>query len=292
MEASTGPVLRVWRSAPSVVCGRHQIPCMEANRIEAARRGVPVLRRMSGGGTVYHDFGNLNYTILSGPEKGLGIDFLRMMAPVVAALGALGVPAEHLGRGDVRLLGKKISGNAAHLHKGRLLHHGTLLFSADLDTLEALLEVPEGRVHSKSIRSVRAKVVNISEACPGLFPEFEAFADAFGAELAAELGLEGEIPRAFTPDEVATIELLAAKYRSLEWNVGASPDYTAQCRGGFEAAVKDGRIAVLTGTGTGGWPQGLKDVLAGCFHDPESIARGIASFGNVAALPSPADFFP
>ena len=287
LSATSGPVLRVWRNAPSLICGRHQIPCLEADLPEAARRGVPLLRRLSGGGTVYHDGGNLNFTILLGPDKGLSIDFARMTAPVLAALAHLGIPAEHPGRGELRLFGKKISGGAAQLARGRLLYHGTLLFSADLGALETLLSPRKGTVEAKSVRSVRSEVANLSEALPGRFAGIDAFAAEFEAALAGELGLAGESPQDFSDADRAQIAALAEKYRTDEWNAGASPAYRAKSRGGALVEVRDGRITSLSGDTD--LPEGLAKALVGVFHSPSALADGFARFPGAG---SPDDFFP
>jgi lipoate-protein ligase A len=292
LSRHAGPVLRIWRNAPCVVLGRHQIPCREVNLPLAVQRHVPVLRRASGGGTVYHDEGNLNFTILTGPDGDVSIDFERMCAPVIAALGELGLPAVHAGRGELRLGEKKISGGAAHLQRGKLLYHGTLLYAADCATLEELLAVQADGVQAKSIRSVRRTVVNISEVFPKLFTGFDAFADHFAEALACQLGLAGECPRALTDAERGEITSLTSKYRSLEWNCGASPAYVVKTRGGFEITVKTGRIAEISGESLVLWPDGLAGALTGCFHEIQSLTEVLANFDQFPGCPVPLDFFP
>jgi lipoate-protein ligase A len=280
------PVLRLWRNSPCLVAGRHQILCREADLPEAARRNVPVLRRDSGGGTVYHDMGNLLFTILTAPGEKPSIDFDRMSAPVLAALSALGIPAEHGDKGALFYQGKKISGGAAHLKKGRLLYHGTLLFSADLAALARLLAVPGERVESRAVRSEPRAVANLAELFPGRFASVQDFAEAFGDTLARELGLSGEAVRAFSEDEAVAIETLAAKYRSAEWTLGNSPDYRAFSRGGFLLTVHEGKIAAVEGEAVS---PALSDALANCWHDMEAVAEALAKIGS--PLP-PEAFFP
>jgi lipoate-protein ligase A len=280
------PVLRLWRNSPCLVAGRHQILCREADLPEAARRGVPVLRRDSGGGTVYHDSGNLNFTILTAPGEKPSIDFARMCAPVLAALSALGIHAEHGGKGALFCEGRKISGGAAHLKKGRLLYHGTLLFSADLAALARLLAVPGERVESRAVRSEPRVVANLAELFPGRFASVKTFADAFGDALARELGLSGEEVRAFSEEEAAAIETLAVNYQGKEWNCGNSPDYRAFTRGGFSLTVHEGKIAAVEGAAAS---PTLSDTFANCWHDMAAVAEELERIGS--SLP-PEAFFP
>ncbi|MFA5257116.1 MAG: lipoate--protein ligase family protein [Opitutales bacterium] len=219
------PVVRLWRNVPCVVVGRHQIPRLEVNLAEAGRRGIPVFRRISGGGAVYHDLGNVNFSFIAPLGKGQSIDFDRMLAPVVDALNALGIPALHIGRGDVRLGGAKISGSAAYLWRGRCLHHGTLLFDADLDALEALLDVPAATAaHEHSVRSVRSRVVNIARHSPGRFANTEEFMGALGRELMRQRGSPDQTAREFSADEnVRIAEIGNGRYATSDWNLGEHP---------------------------------------------------------------------
>jgi lipoate-protein ligase A len=214
------PLLRLWRSSRSVVIGRHQIPDAEVNKAIAETNGVPILRRLSGGGAVYHDMGNVNFTLVTDRIPFGGINFDLLMTPIVAALNLIGVPAEHVGRGDLRLEGKKISGDAIYLWKGCTLHHGTLLFNADLDLLDALLDVPDdGQQRPKSIRSVRSPVINIESACKGRFADIDAFMNSFGKALSTFLAQNPLDIRHFTDEEKKRInEIADAIYRRPEWN--------------------------------------------------------------------------
>lgn len=214
------PLLRIWRSSKSVVIGRHQIPEAEVNLDLAAKNGVPILRRLSGGGAVYHDMGNVNFTLVTNRIPFGGVNFELLMAPIVAALNLIGVPARHVGRGDLRLEEKKISGDAIYLWKGCSLHHGTLLFNADLDMLDALLDVrDDGKQRPKSIRSVRSPVTNIENTCKGRFADIEAFMSAFGKALSTLLAQDPHETRIFTDEEKKRInEIADATYRRPEWN--------------------------------------------------------------------------
>jgi lipoate---protein ligase len=280
------PVLRIWRSSPCVVIGRHQIPCVEADVALAARLGVPVLRRLSGGGAVYHDMGNVNFTIVGNLPKGLGIDFARMLQPIAAALGEMGVAAQYAGRGDLRVSGRKISGNSAYLWKGRVLHHGTLLFDADLDTLESLLEVRGGNVSGKSIRSVKSAVTNLRPLLTAYGNAWD-FATAFARKLAPLLNIDPASAREFSTAEKSRItEIVRARYVAPEWNLGASPDYTIERRDSegraIRIAARNGRVNTVELDGDDRLSGELCKALADAWHDPcafESIlARVRAEF--------------
>lgn len=286
------PVIRLWRNRPCVVIGRHQIPCMEVNLLAAKELGIPVFRRISGGGTVYHDLGNLNFSFIGPLPKGEGIDFDRMLRPIVRAMDALGLPVEHVGRGDVRIGGSKISGNAAYLWRGRCLHHGTLLYDANLDALERLLDVPEkSEWKARSVRSVRSPVTQISSLCKGRFDGIEDFAQALAKELS------GEAPRAFDAEERKKINALReSRYATREWNLGETPEYALErdtaSLGRLRFRVRQGLIRELSlsegGTGHTPAPSALSE---GCWHEPESVAHALLTLPEELRSLTLADFF-
>ena len=220
LKEADKPVFRLWRNDPCVVVGRHQIIDLEVNRDVAARMGVPILRRLSGGGAVYHDQGNVNFTMISRLANMKGMDFDILTSPIVAALNLIGIPAQHGGRGDVILDGGKISGCAFYLWRGYVLHHGTMLFDADLSALESLLDLrADEKERPKSIRSVRSRVTNIKRACPGLFPDVESFQRAFGRSLATLLGEAAGDAHVFSQAEKDRIaEIARTMYRTPDWN--------------------------------------------------------------------------
>jgi lipoate---protein ligase len=295
LREADGPVLRLWRNAPCVVIGRHQIPCREADVALASRRGVPVLRRLSGGGAVYHDLGNVNFTVIRPLARGEGVDFDRLLVPVVAALRSLGVIVTHAGRGDVRFGGAKISGNAAYLWKGRILHHGTLLFDADTATLDALLDPPAGAQRTgKGIRSVRSTVANLRAATGGRFADAWDFAKAVAGQLSGD---SGDAPRAFTDEEKAKIEALATRVsRTPEWNLGAGPEYALErvVEGGgtLRLGVSQGRISSVALEGDVPVSAALAKALTGAWHEPVAVEQALAAIRPTpSALPGVSAFF-
>ena len=153
----------LWQNAPSVIVGRHQVTLDEIDADFVRRRGLPVVRRMTGGGAVYHDLGNLNFSFMENAHGRKTVDFARYLRPVCAALAELGVQASLTGRNDLEAGGRKISGSAQSLRQGRILHHGTLLVSLDFGELVQALHVDPDKIRSKGIASVRSRVANISE---------------------------------------------------------------------------------------------------------------------------------
>ncbi len=154
-------VFMLWQNEPTVVIGKSQNAHAEINLELARARGVHVARRITGGGAVYHDLGNVNYSIVSTSKGKDGIDFAYFTAPMIAVLASFGVTAELSGRNDLTVDGKKVSGSAQHAEGDRVLHHGTLLFDSDLDALSSVLRVDEEKLRARAIRSVRSRVTDL-----------------------------------------------------------------------------------------------------------------------------------
>jgi len=210
----------LWQNAPSIIVGRFQNTAQEVNRPFVEERGIHVVRRISGGGAVYHDLGNVNYSFIVPNDEGTPFDFARHARPVIDALAKLGVEAESGGRNDLLIDGRKFSGSAQHMDRRRLLHHGTLLFDSDLSILEQALSVDEEKFTSKGFKSVRSRVTNILPMLPEPI-SVEEFIDA----------LRGALSGTDTSslDEAQRTEirrLRDEKYATWEWNWGASPEFT------------------------------------------------------------------
>ena len=156
-------VFMLWQNEPCVVIGKNQNAYAEVNIDKAKESGIKIVRRITGGGAVYHDLGNVNYTFISSKNEGNGIDFAYFTMPIIEALASLGVSAELSGRNDLLAEGKKFSGNAQHSVGNRTLHHGTLLFNSDLSVLSSVLNVDKEKIQSKGIKSTRSRVINLSE---------------------------------------------------------------------------------------------------------------------------------
>lgn len=253
-------VLMLWRSRKAVVCGKHQNLCAEVNYGYCATHGIEMARRLSGGGTVYHDPGNINFTFIQNIPEGLekAINFRRFLDPVIEALKSCGVHATYSGRNDLLLDGKKISGNAEHLYqkKKRVLHHGTLLFNADLTHLKHALH-PDGIYTDKAVKSVRSEVANIQSAVPHL--NIEDFLQNLCQYWLSEKHTNRYV---FCENDVEIIEsLVTTKYGTPAWNLHYSPKYQLQRTLHYAGKilhlklyVTEGRIVQLEITDDSGQP--------------------------------------
>ena len=210
----------LWRNGPSIIVGRFQNTAQEVNRAFVEDSGIAVVRRISGGGAVYHDLGNLNYTFIVPRDEGNPFDFSRHARPVVEALARLGVQAECNSRNDLTIHGRKFSGSAQHMDRRRLLHHGTLLFNSDLSVLGSALNVDEEKFTSKGLKSIRSRVTNILPHLPAPMTIEE-----FTATLRDCL-TETETVTLSPEQREAILRLRAEKYALWEWNWGESPEFT------------------------------------------------------------------
>ena len=218
-------VFMLWDNTDCLVVGKHQNTIAEINFPFVNAHQIPVLRRISGGGTVFQGCGNLNYSFITHVKESENkVDFQKATGPLVRFLNTLGVEAKLSGKSSLSIGDKKISGNAAHLHRGTILHHGTLLFDADLDLVNESIRVTQDKYSSKAIASNRAEITNVR---PFLAHDMNlpAFAKQFEAFVKNEKGIVDE--RTFTADEQKRMEqLVNEKYKQWEWNYGYSPDYS------------------------------------------------------------------
>lgn len=239
--------LLLWVNDPCVVIGKHQNIFEEVNCKEILKNGVPVARRHSGGGTVYHDKGNLNFTFITDyhPDRFLGYD--EFLTPIIKILNEIGIPAEKSKVCDIVIGDKKISGNAQTIKKNRVLHHGTLLFDSELDTLRTILKPAEGEFKSKAVKSVRSSVTNIIDHLGDKKLDFEGFKDYFFNSFFAK-GID-EI------DEVKLSEAEVEKIRELEktkcitwdWIYGFSPTFTYKKQSDFKGHQIDLALIIEKG---------------------------------------------
>lgn len=211
------PVFFLWRNAPSVIIGLNQSAYAEVDLEYMRSHGIALARRVTGGGAVYHDLQNLNYTIV-GKSRDLNADYPDYLHMMVNALRKLGVRAELSGRNDIMVDGRKCSGYAKRVWKDRLMIHGTLMFDVDLSVLQRVLSVPGSKMAAAGISSVRSKVANLKDYLPG-FEDVLALKSALHSILA---GGDGEV--VLSPAQQASIEKMAdEKFRSWEWIYGKSP---------------------------------------------------------------------
>jgi lipoate-protein ligase A len=231
---------------PSIIIGRFQNTLEEINQKYVDAKGIHVVRRISGGGAVYHDHGNLNFSFMTRFDRDNVLNFRKFTEPVIKALKALGVEAELTGRNDILAQGKKISGNAQYATNASMLTHGTLLFDSDMETLVRALNVSQEKITSKALKSVRSRVTNIRECLPEPM-DMAAFSAHLLEILFAPFG--GVRTCELTAgqwDEVH--ELAASKYGNWDWNFGKSPKFNVQKKKRFPVGQVDTRIQVQAGT--------------------------------------------
>ncbi|MFA9414853.1 lipoate--protein ligase, partial [Streptococcus sp. E29BA] len=216
----------LWINEPAIIIGKHQNAIQEINKEYTDKHGIHVVRRLSGGGAVYHDLNNLNYTIISNKADEGAFDFKTFSKPVIDTLANLGVEANFTGRNDIEIDGKKICGNAQAYYKGRMMHHGCLLFDVDMTVLGDALKVSKDKIESKGVKSVRARVTNINNELPEKITVQE-FSDAILAQMKKEYPDMTEY--VFSDEELAKIQdIRDTKFATWEWNFGETPDYTVE----------------------------------------------------------------
>ena len=235
------PVFYLWQNRPSVIIGLNQSAYAEVNLPYLQEKGIVLARRVTGGGAVYHDFQNLNYTI-TGRIRDLETDYPAYVETMARALRSLGVPAELSGRNDILVDGRKCSGYAKRMSKDRLMIHGTLMYDVDIDTLTKALAVPGSKLSAAGISSVHSRVANLKEYLPQ-FPTIQAFQEALQGLLAGD---DEEIR--LTEDQLAQIEADAAgKFRTWEWNYGHSPAASFQVRHKFPCGTVEAAFSLRNG---------------------------------------------
>jgi len=215
--------LLLYRNEPSVIVGRNQNVLEEVHDSYIREKGIPILRRLSGGGTVYHDPQNLNFSFVTRYEPSRLHNFRFFNTPVVRILRNLGVPAEMNDRNDILAGGRKISGSAQFSSKGRMFSHGTLLFNSELEELDRVLSVRMKHIRSKSHKSVRSTVANISE-----FLDRPMSVHAFREFLLQGLirdGLVGSQHTLSDSDLEKISKIRESRYTQWEWNIGRSPKF-------------------------------------------------------------------
>lgn len=230
---------------PSLIIGKHQNTLEEINTEYVKEKDIIVVRRISGGGTVYHDLGNLNFSFLTKFDAQKVNNFAHFTQPIVDALKSLGVDAEMTGRNDIVVDGRKVSGNAQFSTTKKMFSHGTLLFDSDMGQVAKSLQVKADKIESKGIKSVRSRVANISE----FLTEELSMGEFKKIILKHIFGSDSDIPkRELTQvDWDAIYELSEQKYQTWDWNYGRSPAFNIQRVNRFDFGQIDARIDVKDG---------------------------------------------
>ncbi|MEK4030932.1 MULTISPECIES: lipoate--protein ligase [Bacillaceae] len=230
---------------PSIIIGKNQNTIEEINIDYVEEKNIHVVRRLSGGGAVYHDLGNLNFSFITKDDGDSFHNFKKFTEPVVTALHKLGIQAEMSGRNDILANGLKISGNAQFSTKGRMFSHGTLMFQTNMDEVVAALKVRKDKIESKGIKSIRSRVTNIADLL-----EEKITIEEFRQFLLKNI-FEGEshIPE-YRLDEKdwRIIEGISQeRYKNWDWNYGKSPAFNIQRSHRFPVGLIDIRLDVKNG---------------------------------------------
>lgn len=226
LKEFSSDIFMLWRNHNAIIVGKHQNTLAEINYEFVRENNIKVVRRLSGGGTVFHDMGNINFTFIQKGESGHLVDFRKFTLPIIEMLSDIGIEAKFEGRNDLTIDGLKFSGNAEHVYKDRILHHGTLLFSSKMTDLTAALNVNPAKFKDKAVKSVRSRVTNISDHLTEPM-NIETFLDRLMTYITKTR--EDCISYALCPEDVNKIdELVQTKYRNWEWNFGYSPRYNFQ----------------------------------------------------------------
>ena len=275
-------LLLLWQNEQTVVIGRHQNPWRECLLERLEQEGGYLARRLSGGGAVYHDGGNLNFSFLMGRQV---YDEARQTGVVLQALRSLGLEACASGRNDLLVQGRKVSGQAFLKGREASLHHGTLLVAGDLDKLGRYLTVDEAKLAAKGVSSVRERVANLADFLPDLTPQ--RMAEVLQAEFCQEYG--ACTAQTFLPETMPELQAPVEKHASDAWRLGKTPPFERVLRlrfawGGVEIALslRQGRVSeakVYTDALTIDWPARLEAILLGKPYSSAALAAAAREAG-------------
>lgn len=269
----------------ALIIGRGQNPWAECRLDAMERDGVQLVRRITGGGAVFHDEGNLNFSFIAGEA---GYDVQRQLGMILSAVRALGIPCEFTGRNDLLADGRKFSGNAFCSRKGIRQHHGTLLIRSDLARLQNYLNVDPRKLQAKGVKSVRSRVCNLSEFAPGLGcgDMLRALKDAFRAEYGGYEELQG-------PDEAAVAPYIE-KHASDAWRLGETPRFDLEIENRFPwgnvqvlLTLRKGRVhdlKVYSDALDAALPEEIRSLLTGAEFGARPMADALRKSQNVQVL--------
>ncbi len=276
--------LMLWQNDNAIIIGKHQNTLAQINEAYVQEKGIRVVRRLSGGGAVYHDMGNLNFTIIADGENATAMNFRLFCQPVIRALEKVGIRAELNGRNDMTIDGKKFSGNAQYQRGGRVMHHGTILFDSNPEVLTNALQVDQDKIQAKGVKSVRSRVTNVRPhlSVDMTLPQFR--------QVLLESILEETpgLPYTLTAEDLAAIvSIKENRYDTWQWNYGQSPACTVLRRRRFEGCgtveaylnLKHGIIEDLAFRGDFFSPEdpaSLAQSLVGCPLETATLETALA----------------
>lgn len=237
----------LWQNDNSIIVGKNQNTIEEINEDMVKEKNVNVVRRLSGGGAVYHDMGNLNFTFIADSDNMESIDMALFIKPIIATLAELGVTAEMTGRNDIVIDGQKFSGNSQYIKKGRVMHHGTIMFDSDLELVPKLLNVSKHKIQSKGLKSVKSRITTIKKHLDKDIT-LQEFMDALKKNVFQ--GVDIDQYTITEEDNKKINEIKENRYATWEWNYGYSPKYSIVKKNVIENCgevelhmdVKDGKI--------------------------------------------------
>lgn len=274
----------LWRNGPSIIVGKNQNTVEEINMEFVKENNINVVRRVTGGGAVYHDLGNLNFSFIVNADNSEKIDFKTYNIPIIKALEKIGVDCELSGRNDLVIDGKKFSGIAQSITKGRVLNHGTLLFDSKLETLSKALNVKRDKIESKGVKSVASRVTNIKPYVKDDIDVLE-FKDVLLKNIFDYFNQPVEIYELTDEDRANIQKMVDERYGTWEWNYGRSPKFNYKGYNRFAGGCVEVRLQVDNGIiesskiygdffGKGDVKE-LEDKVQGLKYDFEEINRSL-----------------
>jgi lipoate-protein ligase A len=236
----------LWRNGPSIIVGKNQNTVEEINMEFVKENNINVVRRVTGGGAVYHDLGNLNFSFIAKADSNEKIDFKTYNVPIIKALEKLGVKCELSGRNDLVIDGKKFSGIAQSITKGKVLNHGTLLFDSKLETLSKALNVKRDKIESKGIKSVESRVTNIKAYVKEDVDVLE-FKNLLLTNIFEYFNEPIETYELSQEDKENIQKMVDERYGTWEWNYGRSPKFNYKGYKRFAGGCVEARLQVENG---------------------------------------------